>query len=164
MADVFTKAKRSEVMSRIRSRGNKDTELALVKIFRREKIAGGWRQRRVRLNIQRQTSNSERLKLSVGCLKSSSWVRPDFVFPKLKVAMFVDGCFWHACPKHSTRPKNNAVFWEKKLEANKKRDRQVNRMMRKRSWRVLRIWEHELTRKNEDRCVRRIRRFLDVVD
>ncbi len=165
MSDVFSKAKRSEVMSRIRSRGNKDTELALVKLFRREKITGWRRQHRVRLNIQRQTSNSERAKLSVGRLRVSSWVRPDFVFPKLKVAVFVDGCFWHVCPKHSTTPKSSAAFWRKKLEANKARDRLVTRALRQSGWRVLRIWEHELTRKWERRLIARLRRcFGPCVD
>jgi DNA mismatch endonuclease (patch repair protein) len=136
MSDVFTKAKRSEVMSRIRSRGNKDTELALAIFFRRHGITG-WRRN-----------------LPV-------FGKPDFIFPKLKLAMFVDGCFWHGCPKHATKPKNNRAFWHRKLSANKTRDRLVNQTLRRAGWRVLRIWEHELARKNEARLLNRIRRALD---
>jgi DNA mismatch endonuclease (patch repair protein) len=135
MADVFTESKRSEVMSRIRGRGNKDTELALIRVFRSHGITG-WRRHR------------------------PVFGKPDFVFPKLRLAIFVDGCFWHNCPQHATKPKNNADFWERKLEANKARDLLVNRTLRNAGWRVLRIWEHELRRCNEDCCVKRLRRFL----
>ncbi len=86
--------------------------------------------------------------------------KPDFVFPKLKVAVFVDGCFWHAGPIHATKPRNNAAFWRKKLATNRARDRQVNRSLRAAGWRVLRIWEHELAGCNEARLIRRLQRFL----
>jgi len=135
MPDVFTQAKRSEVMSRIRGHGNKDTELALMILFRRHGITG-WRRR-----------------LPV-------FGKPDFVFPKQRVTVFVDGCFWHACPKHSTKPRNNAAFWRKKFAANQARDQLVNRTLRRTGWRVLRIWEHELARKNAGRLALRIQRFL----
>jgi DNA mismatch endonuclease, patch repair protein len=70
--------------------------------------------------------------------------KPDFAFLKHKVAIFVDGCFWHCCPKHSNMPANNREFWLKKLTSNQTRDRLVVRTLRSRGWRVLRIWEHEL--------------------
>ena len=70
--------------------------------------------------------------------------RLDFVFQKGRVAVFVDGCFWHGCPKHSKLPVNNRAFWRKKMAANKARDRRVNRTLRQANWRVVRIWEHEL--------------------
>jgi len=140
--DVFTKAKRSEVMSRIRSRGNKATEVALAKLFRRHKITG-WR-RQLQLKIK-----NAKLKIVR--------VRPDFVFPKLKLAIFVDGCFWHGCPRHGTQPKGNAAFWKKKFARNIARDRLVNRALRRANWRVVRIWEHELARKHEARLVRRMK-------
>lgn len=73
----------------------------------------------------------------------------------------MDDCFWHGCPKHGTKPKNNAAFWRKKIAANKTRDRLVSRTLRTKGWRVLRIWEHELTRKNERRCLARILRALN---
>jgi DNA mismatch endonuclease, patch repair protein len=135
MSDVFTKAKRSEVMSRIRGRGNKDTELALAKLLRRHGIKG-WRR------------------------NQPVFGKPDFIFPKLKLAIFVDGCFWHGCPKHATKPKNNRTFWHRKLSANKKRDRLVTQTLRKLGWQVLRIWEHELARKNEARLSARIQRAM----
>jgi DNA mismatch endonuclease, patch repair protein len=135
MADIFTKAKRSEVMSRVRSRGNKDTEVALAKLFRRQKITGWRRNQKV-------------------------FGKPDFVFPKLKLALFVDGCFWHGCPKHETKPKSNRAFWNRKFSANKNRDILVTRTLRRAAWRVLRIWEHELARKNETQLLKRIQRVL----
>lgn len=149
MTDVFSPKKRSDVMSRIRSRGNKDTELALVKIFRREKITG-WR-RHLEIRIAQP-----------GKKPTAFRVRPDFVFREVRLAVFVDGCFWHGCPKHSSKPKNNAEFWEKKLEGNRARDRLVNRVLRRDGWKVLRIWEHELTPKNVSRCTRRIRAALEL--
>ncbi|MGD0815727.1 MAG: very short patch repair endonuclease [Verrucomicrobiota bacterium] len=86
--------------------------------------------------------------------------RPDFVFAKARVTVFVDGCFWHGCPKHSTVPATNRAFWIRKLTANRVRDRLVNRTLRGLGWRVLRIWEHELARKKERRLVRRVQRML----
>ena len=131
MPDIFTKAKRSQVMSRIRSRGNKNTEVALAKLFRRNKITGWRRNQKI-------------------------FGKPDFIFPKLKLAIFVDGCFWHGCPKHETKPKNNRIFWKNKFARNKARDVLVTRTLRRAGWRVLRVWEHELAKKNELRLLRRI--------
>jgi DNA mismatch endonuclease, patch repair protein len=135
MTDVFTPAKRSEVMSRIRGMGNKETEVALAKLMRRNGIKG-WRRRQ------------------------SLFGKPDFLFRAARLAIFVDGCFWHGCLKHSKVPRNNRPFWLKKLEGNKKRDRMVNRVLRSQGWRVLRIWEHELSLKNQHRCIAKIRRAL----
>jgi DNA mismatch endonuclease (patch repair protein) len=134
VADVFTKEKRSEVMSRIRGRGNERTELALVRLFRANRITG-WR----------------RQAMLPG--------RPDFVFRKEKVAVFVDGCFWHGCPKCFRQPKNNKIFWLKKLSANRHRDKRVASELRSLNWRVLRLWEHAL-RKNPANVVRRVRSAL----
>lgn len=166
MPDVFTRAKRSQVMSLIRGRGNKDTELALMTIFRGRRITG-WRRhvplslkvpdsgpkvRSVRSNSPQPTAQrGEQRKLRV---------RPDFVFPKLKLAVFVDGCFWHGCPFHSTKPRKNAAFWRKKLTANKTRDRLVTRSLRATGWRVLRVWEHELSFKQRCRFIKRMERTL----
>ena len=135
MTDVFTKAKRSEVMSLIRGKGNKDTELRLIQFFRRQRITG-WRR---------------------------GWPipgKPDFVFPKIKLVVFVDGCFWHGCSKHGTQPKNNGAFWFKKLTSNRVRDRLVTRTLRQQGWHVLRIWEHELAKRSEPRLQRRFSRFF----
>jgi DNA mismatch endonuclease (patch repair protein) len=144
MPDVFTKAKRSDVMSRIRSRGNKDTELALAKLLRANGIKG-WR-RHASLKFQISSSKFQ--------------VKPDFVFRKLKLAMFVDGCFWHGCPKHSTKPQNNRTFWQRKFSANKTRDQVVTRTLKRAGWRVLRLWEHERARKNAARLMARLDRVL----
>ena len=70
--------------------------------------------------------------------------------------MFVDGCFWHGCPKHGTQPKTNASFWRKKIATNKARDRKVNRLLRAKGWKVARVWEHELRRRNEAKLIRRL--------
>lgn len=135
MTDVFTKAKRSEVMARIRGASNRNTELRLIATFRAQSIIG-WRRHR------------------------PVFGKPDFVFPTQKLAVFVDGCFWHGCPRHGTKPKSNVTYWWKKISANKARDRLVTRTLRARGWRVLRIWEHELTKKNESRLVGRLRRHI----
>ena len=134
MSDVFTRAKRSEVMSRIRGHGNKATELALAKLLRAHGITG-WRRRQQHFG------------------------KPDFTFARERVVVFVDGCFWHGCPKHLNMPVNNRPFWEKKLSANTARDRLVTRTLRRHGWRVLRIWEHDLP-KNPGRCIRRIETLL----
>jgi len=131
MVDVFSKAKRSDVMSRIRSRGNKDTELRLIAIFRKHQIVG-WR-RHVKL---------------AG--------KPDFVFPAARVAIFVDGCFWHGCPRCYRRPHSNQAYWDAKVHRNRQRDSETDRMLRKLGWRVVRLWEHDLVQR-EACVVRRIR-------
>jgi DNA mismatch endonuclease (patch repair protein) len=154
MPDVFNKAKRSEVMSRIRGRGNKDTELALAKLFRRHKITG-WRRQKVLTvrSSRRKEAHSENPRSSFQqptSVRASSRrllrVKADFVFRQARLAVFVDGCFWHSCPKHATKPKNNRAFWRRKLTANQRRDRIVNRTLRAQGWRVLRIWEHALAK------------------
>jgi len=133
-ADVFTKSKRSEVMSRIHSSGNRETELALIRVFHERGITG-WRR------------------------QASLFGKPDFIFAKLRLAVFVDGCFWHGCPMHSTIPVGNRAFWERKLVTNKLRDRLVNRTLRAKGWKVLRIWEHELSRKQRFLVLRKLRRI-----
>lgn len=135
MPDVFSKAKRSDVMSLVRGRGNKNTELALMKLFRRHKIIGWRRNQKI-------------------------FGKPDFVFRRLRLAVFVDGCFWHGCPKHGTQPATRRAFWENKFARNKSRDRLVNRTLRQRGWKILRIWQHELTRRNEFRLLLRVQRVL----
>ena len=135
MADTLTVAERSERMSGIRSHGNRATELRLVALLRVHNITG-WR-RGVSLPG-----------------------KPDFVFRVSKIAVFVDGCFWHGCPHHARTPKSRVAFWKAKLARNAQRDSEVRSTLRKRGWRVLRVWEHELTRKNEARLARRIQRVF----
>lgn len=68
--------------------------------------------------------------------------RADIVFCKAKVAVFVDGCFWHGCPVHGTWPKSNAGWWRAKIEANRRRDRDTDRRLKREGWTVMRFWEH----------------------
>ena len=177
-------------MSRIRSRGNKDTELALVGLLRAYKISGWRRHVKVRVAVEQSSLRSapprsrwlSRLRVasprqgverrkrgntSFGLRPPSPQsgegatlvrhgtpqpstsnpqlaVRPDFVFRKQRMAIFVDGCFWHGCPKHATWPAHRAAWWRRKIEGNKTRDQVVNRALRRAGWRVVRIWEHEL--------------------
>ena len=72
---------------------------------------------------------------------------PDIVFVKQKIAVFVDGCFWHGCPSHGVQPQTNGKFWQRKIGANRTRDVRASLELGKLGWRVIRIWEHEL---NED--------------
>jgi len=69
---------------------------------------------------------------------------PDIVFKKYRVAIFVDGCFWHGCPIHATWPKSNSEFWRNKILRNIKRDYEVTKLLKKEGWNVLRYWEHEI--------------------
>jgi DNA mismatch endonuclease (patch repair protein) len=137
MPDVFTPIKRSAVMALIRGSGNKDTELRLMALFREYEIIG-WRR------------------------NQKLFGKPDFVFRRERVAVFVDGCFWHGCPKpkHAPSPKNRAEWWAAKLSRNKERDRQVSRTLRKDGWTVLRVWECDLAAKHWPRVSRRVARAL----
>ena len=135
MADVFTPQRRAEIMGRVRSRGNASTELRLMRLLRAHGITG-WR-------------------------RAASLVgSPDFVWRGKRLAVLVDGCFWHGCRFHGHIPRSRVEYWTSKLARNKARDRFVTRALRRRGWRVLRIWEHELQRKNEARLLRRIKRAL----
>jgi len=69
---------------------------------------------------------------------------PDFALRRLKIAVFVDGCFWHGCPQHGTMPKTNKAFWAAKIRRNRQRDRQVDRLLKRLGWSVIRVWEHEV--------------------
>ncbi|HUS37773.1 MAG TPA: very short patch repair endonuclease [Verrucomicrobiae bacterium] len=119
MADTFTKPERSRIMAAVRSRGNKATELLLLSLLRAAKLKG-WRRH---ANIPG---------------------RPDFIFAKERLAIFVDGCFWHGCAKHCRMPASNKKYWDAKIERNVRRDRATSILLRKKGWRVLRIWEHDL--------------------
>jgi DNA mismatch endonuclease (patch repair protein) len=122
-------------MSRIRSRGNAATELRFIRLMKDAGVTG-WRRRQ------------------------QLFGKPDFVFPKFRLAVFVDGCFWHGCPRCYSEPKSNRAFWRRKIFANRKRAVTVKRELRKSGWRVFRIWQHELKHKNEARLLRRIQRAL----
>jgi DNA mismatch endonuclease (patch repair protein) len=85
-------------------------------------------------------------------------VRPDFVFRKERLVVFVDGCFWHGCPRHFTRPKARRAFWDAKIAANRARDRRIDRALRAAGWRVLHLWEHALEPRAVARTLARLRR------
>ena len=70
--------------------------------------------------------------------------KPDFANKKEKIAIFVDGCFWHRCKKHYIAPKQNSEFWREKIKRNIRRDKEVNKKLKKDEWKVLRIWEHDI--------------------
>lgn len=118
MTDVLTKKQRSYCMSRIRAR---DTEPEII--LRR--IISGAGIRGYRLNYR-----------LLG--------KPDIVFPKKKTAIFLDGCFWHKCPECFIKPETNKSFWNKKIDSNVKRDNVVNSELKRKGWKIIRIWEHEL--------------------
>jgi DNA mismatch endonuclease (patch repair protein) len=74
---------------------------------------------------------------------SERWVRPDIVFGPRRVAVFVDGCFWHRCPTHATHPRANAAFWQAKFDRTVTRDRADDLALQSAGWTVIRVWEHE---------------------
>lgn len=118
MADVLTKKQRSYNMSMIKAKDTKP-ELILRKLLSAHGIRG----------------YRSHYKLTG---------KPDIVFPKRKIAVFIDGCFWHKCPRCFIKPETNRKFWKNKIESNVRRDRLVNSEFKKKGWKVLRIWEHEL--------------------
>ncbi|MBS0251470.1 MAG: very short patch repair endonuclease [Proteobacteria bacterium] len=120
MVDHLEVAERSALMSRVRSRGNASTEVALARLMRRSKISGWRRNQKI-------------------------FGSPDFVFRAPRIAVFVDGCFWHGCPRCYATPKQNALFWTAKISRNRSRDLKVTRHLRKEGWSVLRIWEHSMS-------------------
>src|SRR5438552_637436 len=116
MTDTFDRATRSRIMAAVRSKGNLTTETRFVQILRTHQIRG-WRRNQVVLG------------------------NPDFVFPESKLAVFIDGCFWHGCRSHLRLPVANRDYWLQKISRNQIRDRQSVRRLRRAGWRVLRIWE-----------------------
>ena len=83
---------------------------------------------------------------------------PDIVLRRFRLAIFVDGCFWHGCPQHGTVPKTNTHFWTAKILRNQSRDKQVDRSLKRDGWKVLRVWEHDV-RNGKDRIIRRVNRL-----
>lgn len=131
MADVFSPEERSEIMRRVRSSKNKSTELKLISVFRMNHITG-WRRN---YNVKGH---------------------PDFVFLKTHTAVFVDGCFWHGHNCRNTTPRDNAEYWEAKISRNKRRDEQITAYFTDRGWKVIRIWECELQKKNHNILINKI--------
>ena len=119
MSDIFDKSKRSEIMKKVRSKNNKSTELKLIQIFKENNIHGWRRNYKVK-------------------------VHSDFVFLNKKIAIFVDGCFWHGHNFRNTKPKENQEYWDKKRERNMKHDKEITEYFENRGWTVIRIRECEL--------------------
>lgn len=79
--------------------------------------------------------------------------KPDFSLPQLNVVIFIDSCFWHGCKRHGTQPKSNSLFWRTKIGRNKKRDKEISRLYKKKGLRMIRIWEHNLTDASADQKI-----------
>ena len=138
MADVFDERKRSEIMSKVRSKNNKSTELKLIQLFKENHIVGWKRNYPVKGH-------------------------PDFVLLDKKIAVFVDGCFWHGHDCRNTRPSDNADYWKKKRERNMKHDKEITELFERRGWIVIRIWECEMKKKNREKLISRLKtEFGDV--
>jgi DNA mismatch endonuclease (patch repair protein) len=130
--DRFDPQTRSRVMSRSRSRGSKSTEWKFRSLLMRSRVTG-W-------------------VLGHG---SGVFGNPDVIFPRHRIAIFLDGCLWHGCKRCRTIPLTNRSFWVKKINRNRGRDKTVVRLLRQAGWLVLRIWEHEL-RINRDDALQKV--------
>ncbi len=131
MSDTFSKKKRSQIMSKVRSRntGIESNFKKLIKGFKfryQPKIFG----------------------------------KPDFALRKLKIAIFIDSCFWHKCSKHFRKPTANAYYWTRKINRNVERAKEVNNFLKKQGWKVLRFWEHEI-KKSPERCIKKVKTSLN---
>lgn len=118
MTDIFSKKKRSEIMSKVKS---KDTKIEIE--FRKAIWKAGFRYRKN---------------------PSGYFGKPDLVSKKNKTVIFIDSCFWHGCKKHCRLPSTRKSYWLPKIERNKQRDKEVNRHYKKLDWKIIRVWEHDL--------------------
>lgn len=120
--DIYSRKKRSEIMSLVRSRDS-DIETDFRKKLHRQGF--------------RYLKNSLKY-----------FGRPDIVLPKYKTVIFIDSCFWHGCKKHCQLPTTREKFWKDKINSNIQRDKLVNKYYKDMKWNVIRIWEHDLKKKN----------------
>ncbi|MFA5986514.1 MAG: very short patch repair endonuclease [Parcubacteria group bacterium] len=120
MVDIFSKEKRSEIMSKIRS---KETKMEVK--FRKKLWHSGFRYRK----------NA-----------SGYFGKPDILLKKYRTVIFIDSCFWHGCKKHFKLPSTRQKFWSEKMVQNQKRDKDVTGYYKKNGWKIIRIWEHDLKR------------------
>ncbi|MCJ1907736.1 very short patch repair endonuclease [Planococcus ruber] len=88
--------------------------------------------------------------------------KPDIAIQKYKIVIFIDSCFWHACPIHFIRPKSNLEYWDKKIHRNQERDKEINQFYIEKGWHIKRIWEHEI-KKNLDETVEEVVTFINQV-
>jgi DNA mismatch endonuclease (patch repair protein) len=136
--DRVTREVRSKIMASVRTSGG-TTEVKMEKLLRLHKVVGYRKQWPV-----------------AG--------KPDFVFLKSRVALFVDGCFWHGCPQCDRPSKSNTEFWRPKIVSNRRRDRRVSRKLRKDGWSVLRVWECRIgERRTLSRIIRAVLRPVRCV-
>lgn len=133
MSDRISKERRSKNMSAIRSVSKLEDKISQAL----------WREGlRLRRNVR------------------SLYGNPDFSIKKYKTVIFIDSCFWHACPLHGNSPKNNFEFWDKKLKRNVERDQEVTEYYQEKGWHILRIWEHEFKEDFNDSIIR----IIDFID
>ena len=131
MTDIFSKKKRSEIMSKVRSR---DSKIEIE--FRKKLWKAGFRYRKNAVKY---------------------FGKPDIVSLKYKIVIFVDSCFWHGCKKHGSMPQVRKKFWEEKIKRNKQRDKEVKQYYRKLGWKIFRIWEHNLKKQPEKEIIKIIK-------
>jgi len=138
MSDPLSKAERSVQMSKVRSKGNRSTESEVESALVEARISGWEKHRKEILG------------------------KPDFFFPRHRLALFVDGCFWHACPVCKRRtPTSRAEFWRNKIDENRRRDNRQRRRLRAEGYHVMRVWEHEL---KKDTWLKRLRSMLQRIE
>ncbi|MDR0919404.1 MAG: very short patch repair endonuclease [Oscillospiraceae bacterium] len=137
MTDIFTKDKRCEIMRKIKSFNNKSTELKLIEIFKGNNVKG-WRRG---YKIEG---------------------KPDFVFKRNKIAVFVDGCFWHGHNCRNTNPKDNSQYWTTKITRNQKGDLEVSENLKKKKWQVVRIWECDLKNKSRLKLMKKLEPIVRI--
>ena len=106
-------------MTSVKSSNTKSTELKFISLLKENNVTG-WRR------------------------NYSLTGKPDFVFPKIKIAVFIDGCFWHGCSTHCRMPSSNVDYWNSKIDKNKIRDKNITKTLRMKGWQVIRILEHEI--------------------
>lgn len=123
---------RSRIMASVKSRNTKSTELRFISILKDKSITG-WRRNYPLIG------------------------KPDFVFPCLRIAVFIDGCFWHGCPNHCRMPSSNVDYWHNKIEKNKKRDKKITKNLKMKGWQVIRVWEHEIKSGKLSKKLKRIK-------
>ena len=133
MKDPLTAEQRSSLMAKVRSKDNRSTELRMISELQERGITGWMRH------------------------PADVPGRPDFFFPNQRLVLFVDGCFWHACPKCGRLPKTRVDFWHTKLAGNRRRDLSISRKLRKQGFHVMRVWEHALP---DERWIRQLTRML----
>ena len=133
MTDIFSKKKRSEIMSKVKS---KDTKIEIE--FRKAIWKTGFRYRKN---------------------PSGYFGKPDLISKKNKTIIFIDSCFWHGCKKHCRLPSTRKKYWLPKIERNKQRDKEVNRYYKKLGWKIIRVWEHRII-KNFNQEIKKMIKLL----